>query len=120
MNHRPAFCDRIWGRLSPFEGIEENSTQVAPRMTLDILPNPFSGRAEVRYSLPSSSHVRLAVYDISGRLMCLLADDEQKAGTYLLHWTGIARNGRLLANGIYILRLDAEGGSETKTVTIAR
>jgi hypothetical protein len=120
VNGRPFGWARIWGRLSPFEGIQENPTQVAPRLTLNVIPNPLNNRAEMRYALPVNSHVRLAVYDISGRLVQMLADDEQKAGSYALRWNGTARNGRLLANGVYILRLDANGRSETRTLTIAR
>ena len=120
VNGRPFGWPRIWGRLSPFEAIEEVPTQTAGRITLDVLPNPFSGKAEVRYALPVSSYVRLEMYDISGRVVRLLADDEQKAGNHVLHLNGAARDGRLLANGVYILRLDAEGRSETRTLTIAR
>jgi hypothetical protein len=120
VNHRPVFCRRIWGRLSPFEGIEENPTQVVPRVTLGVLPNPFSSRAEVRYALPMTGRVRLGVYDISGRLVRLLADDEQKAGSHVLRWDGAANDGRLLANGVYILRLDADGRRETRTLIIGR
>ncbi len=120
LNHRPVNCNRIWARLPPFEAIEENPTQVASRMTLAVLPNPLSGTGEVRYVLPVSGHVRLGVYDISGRLVRLLADDGQKAGSYALRWNGADNVGRLLANGVYILRLDAGGRSETRTLTIAR
>ena len=120
VNHRSVSCDRIWGRLSPFEGIKENPTQVAPRMTLDVLPNPLSNNGVVRYALPTQSHVRLAIYDISGRLARLLADDEQKPGAHVLRWNGTTDAGRLLANGVYILCLDANGRSETRTLTIAR
>jgi hypothetical protein len=120
LNHRPVDCNRIWARLPPFEAIEENPTQVASRMTLAVVPNPLSGTGEVRYVLPVSGHVRLGVYDISGRMVRLLADDGQKAGSYALRWNGTDNVGRLLSNGVYILRLDANGRNETKTLTVAR
>jgi hypothetical protein len=120
VNRRPFGTLRIWGRLSPFEGVEENPTQVTTRTALGVLPNPFGGRSEVRYSLPVNSHVRLAVYDVSGRQARLLADDEQKAGSHTLRWNGTANDGRPLANGVYMLRLDAGGRIETRTLTIAR
>ncbi len=120
VNHRPVSCNRIWGRLSPFEGIEENQTQAALCMTLNVLPNPLNCDGIVRYALPVSGHVRLCVYDVSGRLVRLLAEDEQKAGRHALRWDGTASDGRLLANGVYILRLDAGGRTETRTLAIAR
>jgi hypothetical protein len=120
VNHRPFSGSRIWGRLSPFEAIEEVPTQRARRITLDVLPNPFSGRTELRYALPTSGHVRLCVYDISGRVRATVASGYHRAGGFTLHWSGTANDGGLLANGVYILRLDAEGCSETKTLTITR
>ncbi len=119
VNHRFVDCYRIWGRLSPFEAIEEDPTQVASRMTLDVLPNPLSGNSEVRYSLPVGSHVRLGVYDVSGRLVRLLADDEQKAGSHVLRWDGVDENRRRLPNGVCFVRLETAGRCESRVVIIA-
>jgi hypothetical protein len=120
VNHRPFTGSRIWGRLSPFETIEERPTSVPLSSTLDVQPNPLNCAGNVRYALGVSGVVRLAVYDVSGRLVRLLADNKQSAGTHTVRWTGTDRNGRLLANGVYVLRLDANGRSETRTLTIAR
>jgi hypothetical protein len=121
VNHQPVNVHRIWGRLSPFVGIEEEGLACpARRMALDILPNPLSGVGEVRYALPTNAHVRLAVYDISGRLVHLLAGEQQKAGNHMLRWNGTAKDGTSLTNGVYILRLDAAVHRETRTLIIAR
>lgn len=121
VNHRPFSGNRIWGRLSPFEGVaEEGITHSAQCMTLEVVPNPLGGSGQVRYALPASGHVRLALYDISGRLVQLLAEEQQKAGSHALRWNGTAKDGSSLANGVYILRLDACGRSETRTMTVAR
>ena len=119
VNHQPFSGSRIWGRLSPFEAIEESPTQVAPRMTLDILPNPVNCTGEVRYVLPVSGHVRLGVYDISGRLVRLLADDEQRAGSHVLRWDGTDENLRKLPNGVCFVRLETAGRCESRVVIIA-
>jgi hypothetical protein len=119
VNHRPVSCNRIWGRLSPFEGIEEVPTGAAPRMTLGIMPNPLSGNGEVRYSLPVSGRVRLGVYDVSGRLVRLLADDEQRAGSHVLRWDGTDENLRKLPNGVCFVRLETAGRCESRVVIIA-
>jgi hypothetical protein len=120
VNHRAIECQRIWGRLSPFGSVEENPPQVAPRMTLDVLPNPLSGVGEVRYALPVSGRVRLGVFDIAGREVCTLADGTQKAGRYSVRWNGASASGRSLANGVYFIRLCAGGRTETRAVSIVR
>ena len=120
VNQRPVSCYRIWGRLPPFGAIEENSTLAAPRMTLDVIPNPLSGMGEVHYALPVESRVRLGVYDATGRQVCRLTDRKQKAGCYSVRWNGTDASGRALANGVYILRLDLGQRRETRTVVIAK
>ena len=120
VNERPASCYRIWGRLPPFGAIEENPTRVAPRMTLDVTPNPLSGNGQVRYALPVESRVRLGVYDVAGREVCRLADLRRKAGYYSVRWNGTDASGHTLANGVYVLRLDQGQRRETRTVVIAR
>lgn len=120
VNQRPASCYRIWGRLPPFGAIEENATQIAPRMTLDVLPNPLGSFGEVRYALPVNSHVQLAVYDATGREVCKLADQKQRAGCHSVRWNGTDASGHALPNGVYILRLDLGPRRETRSVIIAK
>jgi hypothetical protein len=120
VNQRPASCYRIWGRLPPFGSIEENATQVAPRMTLNIHPNPLGGSGQVRYALSDENRVRLGVFDVAGREVCRLVDQKQNAGRYSVGWNGTDYAGRALANGVYILRLDLGQRCETRPVVIAR
>jgi hypothetical protein len=67
-------------------------------------PNPFNPSTLIRYELPSSGPVRLALYDALGREVMLLASGDQPAGSHeiALHAAG-------LASGTYYCRLTAGG-----------
>jgi cytoskeletal protein RodZ len=65
-------------------------------------PNPFNPATEITYKLPVSRHVVLKVYDMLGRPIKTLVDDNQEAGNYTIRF-----NAGNLSSGMYIYRLEA-------------
>jgi len=76
-------------------------------------PNPFRGESIIRYSLPETVRVNLAVYDIYGRLVKVLVNETKDAGTHAVTF----RTDNLGA-GLYFYRLQAGGFSAVKKMTI--
>lgn len=68
-------------------------------------PNPFNPATAIRYSLPNAAEVRLAVYDLAGREVAVLADGFYSAGSYTYEWQALDRRGVPLPSGIYFARL---------------
>ena len=54
--------------------------------------------------------MRVAVYDLQGRLVRTLSDQAQAAGRHTLTWHGDGNDGRALSSGVYLCRVEAEGG----------
>ncbi len=77
-------------------------------------PNPFQSETMIRFSLPSTGHVRLRVYDMSGRLVCTLADGAMTAANHAVSWDGRDHNGDLVGAGVYFCRLEAAGQIQTQ------
>lgn len=71
----------------------------------DIYPNPSNGISIVRFSLPRSGYVRLAIWDNAGRLVTNILDERLPAGSY--QETFAAAD---LPSGIYFVRLESVGG----------
>jgi hypothetical protein len=71
---------------------------------LDVAPNPVLTHASIRYQIPREAHVRLLVYDVSGREVARLVDREQAAGVHEAHFDGAQ-----LPSGVYRCRLEAGG-----------
>ncbi len=72
-------------------------------------PNPFNPTTVINYSLPKTLMVKLEVFDITGRLVDVLIDQEQGAGFYRLTF-----NGFKMPSGVYYYRLRTPIFSETK------
>lgn len=83
-------------------------------------PNPFNPRTVIAFALPEAGPARLAVYDVSGRLVTTLVDAVQPAGRQEVVWDGTDSAGHAVASGVYLYRLDAQGVRETKRMVLVR
>ncbi len=81
-------------------GIEERSTLNILRLTLRITPNIVKSLTTIRYSLPTESKISLQLYDISGRLVKTLVNENKNPGIY-----GLILNTKTLSAGVYFLSL---------------
>jgi hypothetical protein len=80
-------------------------------------PNPVVSGATVRFDLPASARVRLALYDVTGARTRTLLDGERGAGSHDLRWDGRDDGGRTVPAGVYFLRLEC--GREVRTQRVA-
>jgi serine protease AprX len=78
-------------------------------------PNPFNPRTTIGITLPQAGDLRLAVYDILGRQVALLADGRYAEGPHVFEF-----DGSQLASGAYIYRLSAGGMQFTKRMMLVR
>jgi hypothetical protein len=82
-------------------------------------PNPFSPSTSIRYDLPKSAAVHIAVFDVRGRVVRVLVDSERReAGSYTVTWDGQTDGGQRAASGIYFCRLDAGYSAETRRMVL--
>ncbi|MCU7500535.1 MAG: T9SS type A sorting domain-containing protein, partial [Ignavibacteria bacterium] len=77
-------------------------------------PNPFNPSTTIQYDLPEDSRVRIAVYDILGKEVSLIADGEIPAGRHQAVWN--SQDHGSFASGIYILRISAESLNSSKNL----
>ena len=99
---------------APGPRVPEALTLAAPA------PNPFQGGTAIRFALPRACVVKLAVYDLTGRLVRALADGESPAGERTVTWNGADASGHRVNPGVYLLRLDAGGARATRTCVLMR
>jgi hypothetical protein len=70
-------------------------------------PNPFNPATVITFSLPLPAEVSLAVYNLLGRNVAILAEGTWPAGEYQVEWDGTDGYGRRVASGVYLYRLEA-------------
>jgi beta-glucanase (GH16 family) len=76
---------------------------------LPCAPNPFNPRTTLRFELPAAGPVRLAVYDVAGRLVRTLLDESRGAGSHETEWDGRDASGQAVGSGVYLARLEFDG-----------
>lgn len=76
-------------------------------------PNPFNSNTQIRFQLHQRGIVRLAVYDLLGREVKRLADEEKQPGEYVVVWEGTDERGRCASSGIYFYRLEVDSPRES-------
>jgi len=74
-------------------------------------PNPFNPETKITYQIPRAGFVKIIVYDLLGREIAKIVNNEQTAGT---HQVIINMNQYRLASGVYYYRLESDGFSEAK------
>jgi len=117
---------RLWGRLpgEDWQPLRDEPLQVAglPLRTalLAAHPNPFNPSVTVPFTLAAAGRARLAVYDVAGRQVRSLLDAEATVGPHVLIWDGRDGAGRPVGAGVYFLRLDAQGASESQKLVLLR
>ena len=90
-----------------------------PRLLLTDLRQARS-RVGLRIDLPSRMRIHLAVYDVMGRRIRTLADNELPAGETGLSWDGRDQGGSLVGSGLYFASLTAAGSRQTVRVPLIR
>ncbi len=78
-------------------------------------PNPFQSETTLTLDVPEASRVSVAVYDVLGRRVAMLLDDEVEAGIHR-----VAFDGSRLASGLYLVHASGAGASATQRVTLVR
>jgi hypothetical protein len=86
----------------------------------EAVPNPFNPQTTLSFSLPTASHVRLTVYDVSGRLVTTLLDEDRGPGRYEVTWDGRDTGQRQVASGVYFYSIEAGSFTETKRMVLVK
>ncbi|HXS09017.1 MAG TPA: FlgD immunoglobulin-like domain containing protein, partial [Candidatus Krumholzibacteria bacterium] len=103
--------------VSPIQSLD------MPRATTRLeqnSPNPFNPQTAIRFTLDSKQTVTLAVYDVNGRLVRMLASGVQEMGTHSITWDGRNNAGATVSSGVYFYRLDAGKFSSTKKMVMLK
>ncbi len=80
------------------------------------MPNPFTERVQLDYTLREPGGVRLTVHDLAGRRIAVLVDGLRPAGRQHVDWDGRS-GGALLPSGTYVIRLEAAGCTRFEKIT---
>jgi hypothetical protein len=83
-------------------------------------PNPFNSDTHIRLQLGQPGIVKLVVYDLLGREVRQLVDEERQSGEYVTVWDGKDDRGQSVSSGIYLYRLTAKDFNFTRKAVLLK
>jgi hypothetical protein len=83
-------------------------------------PNPILSSTLIHYTISNFGNASLKIYDITGKLVKTLVDEEKEAGSYDIMWDGKNEIGEEVRSGIYFYRLIAVNFKKTNKLVIIR
>ncbi|MCK4250453.1 hypothetical protein KAX97_03350 [candidate division WOR-3 bacterium] len=101
----------VYGRYASTGIIAHKSRARTKTILLGNSPNPFSNRTSISYELNMDAHVRLMIYNCSGRLINTLIDAQQKCGFHRIPWNGQDSREKKVPAGVYFIQMSVCPGS---------
>jgi len=104
-------------------GLEEETASVVPELygLSQNQPNPFSKVTSISYWVASQEQrVTLKVYDVTGKLVKTLVNEQKELGHYVCIWDGKDDAGKKVSTGIYFMRFKAGDYHEARKLMIIR
>jgi hypothetical protein len=97
-----------------------SSAPAAPVRLYPARPNPFNPHTVLSFRLDQAGPVRLALFDVQGRMVRELVNGPRPAGTQDVTWDGTDARGTACASGVYFALLQAGGTRRQTAVTLLR
>ena len=83
-------------------------------------PNPFNPLTTINYDLPKNSFVRIDIYDLMGRQIKTLVNENMKAGYRSIHWNATDDLSKPVSAGLYIYTIQAGEFMKTKKMVLIK
>jgi hypothetical protein len=123
-NKTPEF----WRYIPSEEDISKTISNIMTEQNITIYlfmlyqnkPNPFKSQTAIRYSLPTKGKVTLQVYDVTGRIVKTLINEDKKPGIYNTIWNGTDNRGTKVSQGVYFYTLKADGQKIQKKMLLLK
>ncbi|MBX7047401.1 MAG: T9SS type A sorting domain-containing protein [Ignavibacteria bacterium] len=105
-----------WGFHTRTTGVQNVSSNVPSVYKLyNNYPNPFNPATKIKFDLPKNSYVKINVFDVTGRMINEIVNQNLSAGSYETEF-----NGSNLSSGIYYYRIEAGDFVETKKMILVK
>ena len=83
-------------------------------------PNPFNPVTTLRYDIPEDALVNITIYDMMGRQVKTLINDEQTAGHRSIQWNATNDKGAPVSAGLYLYTIQAGKFRQTKKMVLLK
>jgi len=107
----------VWKfKTGPGNGLQAIGNEIPNEFKLiQNYPNPFNPITKIKFDLPKNVNVKLTIYDMLGREIETLVNEQLNAGSYEVNWDGTK-----YTSGVYYYRLNAGDFVETKKMILVK
>ena len=102
----------------PPTGVDDHL--VPDTSSLLAAPNPTRGEVRITFALGASEIGSVAIFDLQGRRVAILASGQLEAGPHVLQWSGRDSDGQPVRTGIYFIRLAVGDRVVLRRLVVAR
>ncbi len=101
--------------------VRDESVQRGGTTILDNVLQPrLGGKTTLVYTIPKAGNVTILVSDLKGDVVAVLARDYQSAGEHSVTWDGKNRGKRIVAPGLYYIKIVGPEINEVRKVLVVR
>jgi hypothetical protein len=90
------------------------------RLSPRVRPNPLNPTTELSFTTSQAGRVRVAIYDMQGRLVATLLDEVRASGEQRLTWDGSNARNQKVASGVYYFQIQTAEGRVVKSVAVVK
>jgi hypothetical protein len=102
--------------MSGTVGVTPINSQIPTEFSLSQnFPNPFNPVTRISYGIPKAGLVTLKIFDILGREISTLVNEEKQPGTYMVDF-----NGESFASGVYFYRIESAQFTDVKRMVLVK
>ncbi|MFH1844127.1 MAG: FlgD immunoglobulin-like domain containing protein, partial [bacterium] len=102
----------------------QSGNLVGPLLVAQNQPNPFNPITTIRFRVPGNGGDRVAtslkIYDLAGRLVRTLVQDDLAARDHEYLWNGRNDSGARVVSGVYVYRVVAGGAAASRKMTLLK
>ncbi|MFZ4619575.1 MAG: CHRD domain-containing protein [Bacteroidota bacterium] len=103
-------------------GVDPDRRDAVPTkfMLYQNYPNPFNPSTRIEFGLPQRSMVSLKIFDVIGREIVTLLNEQKNSGNFAVEWNGRDRSNIPVASGIYFYTLSSGQFIQTKKMILLK
>lgn len=87
---------------------------------LQNYPNPFNPSTSIEYEIPKSGGVEISIYDLNGRLVKTLVQENQQQGRHQVIWDGLDKSNQKVVSSFYIYSIKFDNTTLSKKMVLIK
>lgn len=104
----------------PTVSIEHESSSPQQYSLENVYPNPTNAEATITYYLSNATSSNITIFDLLGKKVRTLINEQKFEGTHLVKWDGTDSDGSSVSGGIYFIRFQANDFNQTKKLLLLK